>query len=625
MGIDRARPRDGEVARAAEVVAELSDVVYALRLEPDMAFEYVSPSVEALVGYTPAEHYADPLLGTKLVDPRDADIHARATQVGIGESVEFTVRWRAKDGGTVWTTHRCRKQRRGDGSAVLYGAARDVSADHDLAERLAGEQERYRLLAENAADFVLQVSADMVIEWVSPSVTSVIGWTPQDMVGRPPSDFFPSEAVQAMEQTKQRVMLGEQESGRRRIRCADGSDRWVSRTIQPVTDDAGAVVSVVGGFRDVQAEVEAEQRLATSEHQYRLLAENSTDVVYQLDADSRVVWVSPSVESVLGWTPEQWLSTRIEGLAHPDDLGSLAAWRQNVLAGFRSGLPVGPLEIRCRTGAGGYRWMSLQARPTIDDNGVPTGAVVGVRDVHEQVLARREVVASRARFATMFAAHDAMMLLVDPQTGAIVDANRAAERFYGYSHDQLTQMVISDINVLPPSEVKAHWREALDGQRNAFVFPHRLADDTVRQVQLHSSPIDDGGRILLFSIIRDVTEELANRDSLAASERRYQLLAENATDVVFQGSNEGVLTWLSPSVTALLGWAPQDMAGHPFVEFVHPEDRPQVKPVHEGLLQGRSGEFEARLRTASGGFVWVAVLVQPVFDASGTVVSRSGG
>ena len=155
-----------EWVRAAELAAELVDVVYAIRLEPDMGFEYVSPSVEAMVGYTPQEHYDEPQLGMRLLDPRDLDILLNAVKAEVDEQVDMTVRWIAKDGHLLWTHHRCIKRLRGDGSVVLYGAARDVTQQHLDAER-------YRLLAEYGTDVVAVGSNSGTIEWISPSIPTV--------------------------------------------------------------------------------------------------------------------------------------------------------------------------------------------------------------------------------------------------------------------------------------------------------------------------------------------------------------------------------------------------------------------------------------------------------------------
>lgn len=141
-----------------DVTESLAVVVYVLRVHPDTCFEYVSPSVEGLVGYTPREHYDDPSLGWRILDPRDVDVLTRAVAAPTGELTQFAVRWIAKDGRTVWTDHRCRSQRRDDGSIVILGAARDVTNQHTSADRLADGQERRRPLAGHTGEVTAQLA-----------------------------------------------------------------------------------------------------------------------------------------------------------------------------------------------------------------------------------------------------------------------------------------------------------------------------------------------------------------------------------------------------------------------------------------------------------------------------------
>jgi PAS domain S-box-containing protein len=106
----------------------------------------------------------------------------------------------------------------------------------------------------------------------------------------------------------------------------------------------------------------------------------------------------------------------------------------------------------------------------------------------------------------MFERHNAVMLLIEPVTGKILDANKAAERFYGYTKSRLLSMSIQDINVLPPEEVAAQRNLALKEDRNYFIFLHRLANGEVRTVEVYSAPIEENGSKVLFSIIHDITE-----------------------------------------------------------------------------------------------------------------------
>ncbi len=113
---------------------------------------------------------------------------------------------------------------------------------------------------------------------------------------------------------------------------------------------------------------------------------------------------------------------------------------------------------------------------------------------------------SEQRFRFMFERHQAIMLLIDPESEAVIDANPAAAAFYGYSRDRLRAMNLSQINLLPPEALAAARSSAQRERRSIFVFPHRLANGEVRTVEVHSSPIEIKGRPILFNIIQDITE-----------------------------------------------------------------------------------------------------------------------
>src|SRR5260221_12067353 len=104
----------------------------------------------------------------------------------------------------------------------------------------------------------------------------------------------------------------------------------------------------------------------------------------------------------------------------------------------------------------------------------------------------------------IFEKNVAVQLLIEPDTGRIVEANPAACAFYGYARDELIQRKITDINSLPVSEVHAAMGQATGERKNTFRFRHRLATGDIRDVEVHSGPIEVDGRRLLYSIVHDV-------------------------------------------------------------------------------------------------------------------------
>jgi two-component system cell cycle sensor histidine kinase/response regulator CckA len=157
----------------------------------------------------------------------------------------------------------------------------------------------------------------------------------------------------------------------------------------------------------------------------------------------------------------------------------------------------------------------------------------------ENLKLLEEVRRSAERFRLLFQKHTAVMLLVDPDTGQIVDANAAAERFYGYPSGELRRMHIEDINTLSEEEVRSIRFKTLREDRNYFVFPHRLANGDIRTVEVHSSPIQTEEKVLLFSIIHDITERKQAEERLRESEASYRNLFNSITDAIFIQDEQG--------------------------------------------------------------------------------------
>ena len=129
----------------------------------------------------------------------------------------------------------------------------------------------------------------------------------------------------------------------------------------------------------------------------------------------------------------------------------------------------------------------------------------------------RRLVQSERRYGVIFDGTNEVMLVIDPGSGAILEANTAAQRFYGYARSQMQRMHISDINTLPPEEIRAEMQRAKAQERDCFFFPHRLADGNVREVEVHSAPIRHAMKTVLCSFVRDITERRQAEQSLVAA------------------------------------------------------------------------------------------------------------
>ena len=128
------------------------------------------------------------------------------------------------------------------------------------------------------------------------------------------------------------------------------------------------------------------------------------------------------------------------------------------------------------------------------------------------------------RFRNFFERHSSVMLIIDPDSGRVVNANNAASAFYGWPIDQLCQMHIQQINTLSSEEIKAAMKKSRIGEQNHFFFQHRIADNSVRDVEVYSITIEIGGKDLLYSIIHDITDQKVGEQKI----RGYVKQLENA-------------------------------------------------------------------------------------------------
>jgi diguanylate cyclase (GGDEF)-like protein/PAS domain S-box-containing protein len=300
--------------------------------------------------------------------------------------------------------------------------------------------------------------------------------------------------------------------------------------------------------------------------------------------------------------------------AHPDDLALSNKLIEDLVQGLTFRYDV---ELRMRHREG--HWIWVRDRGAIaewDRDGRPTRMAGTHEDVTELVDARTQLAVSERRLQAMFTDHGAVMLLVEPAAGSIIDANTAAAQFYGYSVEQLRSMLISDINVLSPDEVADRRRDAASRRLDHFFFPHRLASGEIRTVEVHSSPIEDKGRTLLFSVIHDVTE----RESYEIELREAAAVFENTSEAIVVTDDLGIVRRINPALTALTGWEPEAVRGeHASLLGGDLPIGDSHSAVNAALLLAGGFRGERPIRHADGTATPGILSISPISDGSGVV------
>ncbi len=408
----------------------------------------------------------------------------------------------------------------------------------------------------------------------------------------------------------------------------DGSQVWGDLSVGCVRDESGAVRHFISQILDVTRERFGEEALVRSQEAYKLLAENASDLVFRSNAELELDWLSPSVRQALGWAPSELLGTSVRELVHPDDAPGLATTARTAA----HGAPVS-YRARFRRQDGGFTWLAITARPIFDARGVLVGRIGSGRNIDAEQAALDALAEQNEYLRAVIDSELDARVLVRPlrdEAGSVVDlvyvdANPQAAKDLGRDREAIVGAGMLD---LFPSQrgsgLFERYLHTLDTGEPLILddvaLPGDITDD-IQHIDVRAFQVRDG----LSITWRYVTERHEAQNALARSEARYRLLAENSSDIVVVGDTNGVLTWVSPSVTEHLGWATEDLVGRPFSGIVHDDDRAAVQEVHKGLSAGRQGRVTTRIRSAAGDWQWYDILVRPVTDEAGELVGGVAG
>ncbi|MBK9740027.1 MAG: PAS domain S-box protein [Actinobacteria bacterium] len=616
-----------------------SDVVYFAGL--DRRVQWVAPSVTASLGWQVEE-----LIGrevTAFLHPGDVaatnDSRNRA-YAGWGPRPPDTaelgaVRVLGKDGSYRWFAVSLHPFTDDDGIATgVVGTMHDVNALVEARQTAQSERARLDATLDSLLDphvffEAVRDDADTIVDFrftdVNQAACRYLRMPDSTLIGMRLTELLPDLVSKGIHSWFVRtVEVGEP------LKVDDvpytndllRADHWYDIRGNRVGDGLSFL------WRDVTSRHAAAEELAASQERYRLLAENSSDVVYLTGPDGRIKWVAPSVARTLGWEPEELVGTEAVELAHPDDEVEIQARRSVAY----SGAGVVPPEesqgllLRLRTKAGPYVWVVSSNTPLFDDDGALVGVAGSMRDVDELVRAREEAQRERATLeATINSLLDPHVFLeaVRDTTGTVVDfvygaANAAA---CDYMHMNREDLVGARLLDLLPGQAGTGmldlYAEAVDTGRplllDDYAYPHEIIGDE-RRFDIRAIRVGDG----LSFTWRDVTDRFNAARALAASEAKYRLLADNSSDVVAQ-LRDGVLEWVSSSVEAGLGWRPDELQGLQMLDFVHPDDHQRVLSGRILLEAGRSARRRYRFRAKDGAFHWLDSQETPLIREDGTL------
>jgi PAS domain S-box-containing protein len=242
-------------------------------------------------------------------------------------------------------------------------------------------------------------------------------------------------------------------------------------------------------------------------------------IVTITDCEGRITYCNDKFTEISGYIPDEFLGQThdiVHSGHHPN--GFFKAMIDTIRQGKEWRATV------CNRAKDGHLfWVDTTVLAHIGKDGVPIRYIAVRTDVTRQKQIEDNLRKSEERFRHFFDKNSLVQLLINPRSHVIENANQAAIAYYGYPKNKLIGMAIRNINMLSQQRVDEDMQLAFQEKKNYFLFQHRLASGEIRDVEVHSTPIESEGCTLLFSIIHDITERKKAQDLLMAKEQALRL------------------------------------------------------------------------------------------------------
>jgi PAS domain S-box-containing protein len=652
-----------ERARLAATLDSLMDphvIFEAVRDHKGRVVDFIfTDANDAAIAYNQSTR--EKMIGARLTDilPGHKSSGTFATYVHAVETGEPLILDDSVYYNEVWKSERhcdVRAVKVGDGLSYTW---RDVT---DRVQTL----ENYRLLAENASDIVYEVGRDGLLKWISPS-SQLLDWRPEDLIGRWSFELIFEGDHDVVGEYRRRVLAGETPpSIEARYRSATGELRWMSLSAKAIHDRDGSVAAIVVGLRNIEDEVATRRSLAKSEAHFRLLAENSSDIVYETDLDGVIKWVSPSIYEVLGWVPEEIVGTRAVDLVAFDDAAELSERHEQLLSGQK----IGRAQFRLRTANGDLRWMGVRAQPERGATSAIVGSVVALRDCQSEVAAQRAASTLSAGSQVLVRSESEEDLLVQ-MCQAAVDEGGYALAWYGRRVDDAEHSIakvaaskkhhdyVDSIKVdwstgplgrgpagtsirteepvvmsdLAGSETFSPWlgQATMHGFQSCIALPVHVEGAVDGTLQVYSvDPNAFDGHVV--DVLKDLAEELGfgikrlrDHERLVKSLNDQALLTkaiDQASESILITDPAGTILYANPSSVRTSGYDLEELVGvNPRILQSELHDRTFFQVMWAHLLGGQTWHGTMINRRKSGDLFEEDATISPIHDGAGRLMA----
>jgi len=478
------------------------------------------------------------------------------------------------------------------GPCRLITVTRDITA-HTIRELRWRESENLcRLLLEKTKDVAFAMDAGGYLTNISPSVRRLIGYEPAEVIGRSINEFLHPDDLAHMTDAFADARAGRIVSvSESRLFTRFGSVQNVRTSLQFSVND-GVISGVSGIWEDI---VEQSGTVSdNSEITFRTLIDNLNEVSYTVDSHAVIRFISPIIENILGYAPEEMVGESIDDFIDGVDLVRI---RQAFRHSFKQagGFPV--VEVRARHKCGHIVHLKTSTRM-----GYWGGALYYVNgiltDITDTVKMREQLRQSEQRYGQLLENIGDIAFSLGPD-GCFTYLSPAVASMIGRSVDELLgrpfgEMVHPDDRCRLEADMRPSFARAEIQDGHEFRAMH--VDGRILHLRASSRLLCEDGRILgINGVITDISGMHDVLEQVKKSEKRYRLLADNVHDVIWTMASDLRYTYMSPSSQRLTGYTYREILELNLDEFLSAASADKLRRLVRDNIQSSVSSCQIEL------------------------------
>ena len=396
--------------------------------------------------------------------------------------------------------------------AQMVGLAIDRQ---EARHRHAENEQLYRDLVQESGSIILRLDVEGNILFCNEFAETFFGYEPAELIGRnvvgtivPQTESSGRDLAEMMKElTRDPELFRSNENENMK---ASGERVWIRWSNRPVFDDTGKLASILCVGQNISEKKQLEDELRKSEERYRMIAENSSDILWTTDMDLQVTYVSPSVERLMGEPVEVHMKRTMEDKFPDESMSKLASlleeelecekdpdcdkrrYRTVEVEHYRADGILVPIEIS----------MSFQR----DENGNVTGIHGISRDITERLKAREQLVQSERKYRVLMESSLFPVVVTSMENNSILYANEFASSFFGVSPDEVIGQSVLLFWSNPGDREKFVEEIITHGTVFAREFCLKTSADVERIVLISAGKIEFEGVPAIISVFSDITE-----------------------------------------------------------------------------------------------------------------------